>query len=184
MTDLKKAVFLDRDGTLNVEKSYLCDPDQLTLFPDVVPALKDLIRQGFRLFIVTNQSGIGRGYYTLEDMHRVNSKLVEILKPEGIEFDRIYFAPESPEEPSYGRKPSPDFLKDAKRDFGVQLEQSFMVGDKISDLECGKNAGVKASILVRTGYGNETEAKLGEKDHPWWIADNLLEVVKMIQGKE
>lgn len=118
MTDLKKAVFLDRDGTLNVEKSYLCDPDQLTLFPDVVPALKDLIRQGFRLFIVTNQSGIGRGYYTLEDMHRVNSKLVEILKPEGIEFDRIYFAPESPEEPSYGRKPSPDFLKDAKRDFG------------------------------------------------------------------
>lgn len=182
MTDQKKAIFLDRDGTLNIEKSYLCDPDQLTLFPDVVPALNQLMQLGFRLFIVTNQSGIGRGYYTLEDMHRVNARLVEILKPEGIVFDRIYFAPESPEEPSYGRKPSPNFLKDAAREFGLQLDQSFMVGDKISDLDCGKNAGVKASILVRTGYGTETEVKLGSQPHSWWIADNLLHVVKMIQG--
>lgn len=183
MTDLKKAVFLDRDGTLNVEKSYLCDPDQLILFPDVISALTDLIQQGFNLFIVTNQSGIGRGYYTLEDMHRVNDKLVEMLKPEGIEFDRIYFAPESPEEPSYGRKPSPNFLLDAAREFGVQLDQSYMVGDKLSDLECGRNAGVKASILVRTGYGSETEHKLGRKDHSWWIADNLSQAVQMVRSR-
>ena len=76
MSDPKQAVFLDRDGTLNIEKSYLSDPDQLLLFPEVVPALKQLIQLDFRLFIVTNQSGIGRGYYTLEDMHQVNAKLV------------------------------------------------------------------------------------------------------------
>jgi len=183
MTDLKKAVFLDRDGTLNIEKPYLCDPDQLTLFPEVVPAMTQLIQLGYRLFIVTNQSGIGRGYYTLEDMHRVNARLIETLQPEGIEFDRIYLAPESPEEPSYGRKPSPNFLRDASREFGLQLDQSFMVGDKLSDLECGKNAGVRASILIRTGYGAETEAKLRSGKHPWWIADDLLNVVEMIRAK-
>jgi len=119
----------------------------------------------------------------MEDMHRVNARLIETLQPEGIEFDRIYFAPESPEEPSYGRKPSPNFLKDASREFGLQLDQSFMVGDKLSDLECGKNAGVRASVLIRTGYGAETEAKLGSGKHPWWIADDLLNVVEMIRAK-
>lgn len=183
MSNPKQAVFLDRDGTLNIEKSYLSDPDQLLLFPEVVPALKQLIQLDFRLFIVTNQSGIGRGYYTLEDMHQVNAKLVEMLELVGIHFDEIYFAPESPEEPSYGRKPSPNFLLDASRDFDIQLDHSFMIGDKISDLECGKNAGVKASVLVRTGYGSETEAKLGKGAHPWWIADNLLKAVELISER-
>jgi len=182
MSDVKRAVFLDRDGTLNIEKSYLSDPDQLVLFPDVIPALQQLIQLKYRLFIVTNQSGIGRGYYTLEDMHRVNARLVERLKPEGIQFDQIYFAPESPEDSSYGRKPSPNFLMDAARDYGVQLNQSFMVGDKMSDLECGKNAGVRASILVRTGYGAETEAKLVPDTHSYWIAEDLAQAVSLIIG--
>ena len=88
-------------------------------------------------------------------MHRVNERLLEVLQPAGIEITKIYYAPEAPEQPSPGRKPSPRFLLDAENEFGIDLRQSFMVGDKISDLECGWNAGVKKSILVRTGYGQK-----------------------------
>ena len=157
---MNPAVFLDRDGTLNVEKSYLCDPDKLELFEDALSSLKRLTESDFILFIVTNQSGIGRGYYTEADMHAVNEKLCRIAADEGIEFKEIYFAPEAPEEASYGRKPSPQFLLDAKKGYDVDLSKSFMIGDKLSDLKCGWNAGVKQSILVKTGYGAElTEAK-------------------------
>lgn len=182
MSGLRKAVFLDRDGTLNIEKSYLSDPDQLVLFPDVVSSLKQLIGDEYLLFVVTNQSGIGRGYYTEEDMHRVNQRLVEVLKPEGITFQKIYFAPEAPEVPSYGRKPSPQFLLDAAREFGLNLEDSYMIGDKLSDIECGWNAGVRASILVRTGYGSETEPKIDGKRPDCHIVDDLSSAVNRIRG--
>ena len=115
----RKAVFLDRDGTLNVERSYLSDPALLELLPGTAAALRRLMDAGFLLFIVTNQSGIGRGYYTLEDMHRVNERLQSDLAKEGIRFEKIYFAPEAPEQPSRGRKPSPEFLHDARDEFGV-----------------------------------------------------------------
>ena len=91
-------------------------------------------------------------------MHAVNDRLsAELAASDGVAFEKIYFAPESPEEDSPGRKPSPQFLRDASLEFGISLEQSYMVGDKTADLECGWNAGVKQSILVRTGYGAELE---------------------------
>ena len=150
---MKRAVFLDRDGTLNIEKHYLCDPGQLELFPDALPALKQIATAGFSLFIITNQSGIGRGFYTEADMHAVNEKLLSIARREGVTFQQVYYAPEAPDAPSLGRKPSPQFLLDAQRDHGIDLGRSFMVGDKLTDLECGWNAGVQKSILVKTGYG-------------------------------
>lgn len=180
MSGVRKAVFLDRDGTLNVEKSYLCDPDQLVLFPDVVPSLQQLIQEQFTLFVVTNQSGIGRGYYTEDDMHRVNHRLEEVLKPEGVSFQKIYYAPEAPEAPSYGRKPSPQFLLDAAREFDLNLGDSYMIGDKLSDIECGWNAGVKASILLRTGYGIETERNIKKSRADFFIVDDLTSAVKCI----
>jgi len=155
----KRAVFLDRDGTINVDRNYLSDPAQLELIPGVGPALRRLMEAGFLLFIVTNQSGIGRGYYTLANMHAVNERLCAELANDGVHFEKIYFAPEAPEEPSHGRKPSPQFLFDARDEFGLDLAQSYMIGDKLIDLECGWNAGVKKSILVRTGYGAEVEKK-------------------------
>jgi len=182
MSGLRKAVFLDRDGTLNIEKSYLSDPDQLVLFPDVIPSLQQLIQDEFLLFVVTNQSGIGRGYYTKEGMHRVNQRLVEVLKPEGITFQKIYFAPEAPEAPSYGRKPSPQFLLDAAMEFDLNLADSYMIGDKLSDIECGWNAGVRASILVRTGYGSETESKIDDQRSDCYIVDDLSSAVSRIRG--
>lgn len=155
----RRAVFLDRDGTLNVERNYLGDPDHLELFPEVGPALRRLQDAGFVLLIVTNQSGIGRGYYTEADMHRVNERLREHLAPSGVRIEHIYFAPEAPEQPSRGRKPAPDFLFMARDTFGLDLARCYMVGDKLADVQCGWNAGVKHSLLVRTGYGAETEER-------------------------
>ncbi len=166
---MKRAIFLDRDGTINVDRNYLSNPDQLEIIPGTSAALRRLMDAGFLLFIVTNQSGIGRGYYTLADMHAVNDRLCELLSRDGIRFEKIYYAPESPEEPSRGRKPSPQFLFDARDEFGIDLAASYMVGDKIIDLECGWNAGVKQSVLVRTGYGARVEAA-----HPDAVAKALV----------
>lgn len=154
-----RAVFLDRDGTINVDRHYLSRPEQFELIPGTGPALRRLMDAGFRLFIVTNQSGIGRGYYTEADLHAVNARMNEILAPFGVRFDKIYFSPESPEQPSRNRKPSPQSLFDARDEFGVDLARSYMVGDKLIDVETGWNAGCAASLLVRTGYGAETERR-------------------------
>ncbi len=177
---MKRAVFLDRDGTLIAEKKYLADPELVSLTPAAGPALRELADAGFLLFIVTNQSGIGRGYYTLDDMHRVNERVAEVFARDGVGFEKIYFAPEAPEEPSRGRKPSPQFLFDARDDFGIDLSQSFMVGDKRVDLECGWNAGVRQGLLVRTGYGAEWEAKLGEDAERAVVVDDAAAAARWI----
>jgi len=177
---MKRAVFLDRDGTLNEEREYLADPAKLVLFPGIGPALRRLMDADFLLFIVTNQSGIGRGYYTVEDMHRVNARLCELLTKDGVRFEKIYFAPEAPEQPSRGRKPSPQFLFDARDEFGVDLTQSYMVGDKLIDLECGWNAGVKQSVLVKTGYGAEAVKKSGDKFGASLVVSDVVEASQRI----
>jgi len=180
MSAATRAVFLDRDGTINVEKAYLGDPSKLELFPGAGPALRRLMDAGFLLFIITNQSGIGRGYYTLADMHAVNARLCAELARDGVRFEKIYFAPEAPEQPSRGRKPSPQFLFDARDEFGLDLAQSCLIGDKLIDLECGWNAGLKSSILVRTGYGAELETKSPEKIGRAQVVDDLAAAAEWI----
>ena len=112
---------------------------------------------------MSNQSGVGRGYFTLADVEKVNQFMLKELGREGVRFEKIYIAPEAPDAPSRGRKPSPQFLLDARDEFGVDLAQSYMVGDKLIDLECGWNAGIKRCLLVRTGYGAELERTSAEK---------------------
>ncbi len=158
---LKRAIFLDRDGTLIKEKEYLHDPAQVEVFPEAFVSLQRVVAAGFTLFIVTNQSGVGRGYFTLADVDEVNARVVQEFQPHGVTFRKIYIAPEAPDQPSRGRKPAPQFLFDARDEFGMDLASSYMIGDKLIDLECGWNAGVRASILVRTGYGLEIE-----REHP------------------
>ncbi len=157
MIGMNRAIFFDRDGTLIAEKNYLCRPEDVEIFPGAAAALKQLADAGFQLFIVTNQSGVGRGYFTLADAERVNEHLAREFARDGVRFGKIYIAPEAPDQPSRGRKPSPQFLFDARDEFSLNLAESFMVGDKLIDLECGWNAGVKKCILVRTGYGAELE---------------------------
>ncbi len=168
---MNRAIFLDRDGTMIEEANYLSRPEQVKIFPATRTGLKRLAEAGFKLFIVSNQSGVGRGYFTMADVEKVNEKLRADL--DGIRFEKIYVAPEKPQDPSRGRKPSPQFLFDARDEFGVDLAQSFMIGDKLIDLECGWNAGVQASILVRTGYGVELERQASSPISRAVVVDDL-----------
>jgi D-glycero-D-manno-heptose 1,7-bisphosphate phosphatase len=170
---MNRAVFLDRDGTIIEEKNYLCRVEDVVIFPGAAAALARLQRGGFRLFIVSNQSGVGRGYFTLADVEKVHQHLLRELGGEGVWFEKVYIAPEAPDVPSRGRKPSPQFLFDARDEFGVDLAQSYMVGDKLIDLECGWNAGVKQCMLVRTGYGAELERASPDKLGRATIVDDL-----------
>ena len=180
----RKAIFLDRDGTLIEEREYLSRPDQVCLFPGVLPALRHLQEHGFLLFIVTNQSGVGRGYFTLAEMEAVHAHLLRLLQAEGVQMQKIYAAPEAPGQPSRGRKPSPQFLWDARDEFGVDLSASYMIGDKRIDLECGWNAGTRASLLVRTGYGQQTERELHEPSGPVRVVDSLADAATWILAQD
>jgi len=174
------AVFLDRDGTMIEEREYLSRPEGVVLYPGVGPALRRLMDSGFKLVIVTNQSGIGRGYYTEADMHRVNDRMLELLATDGVRIEKIYFAPEAPDQPSRGRKPSPQFLFDARDELGFDLARSFIIGDKLIDLECGWNAGVRQAILVRTGYGKGFEQKEPKAVARAWVVDDLAKAAARI----
>jgi len=177
---MNRAVFLDRDGTMIAEKNYLCRVEDIEIFPATRAGLKRLAGAGFKLFIVSNQSGVGRGYFTMADVDRVNAYLCGELAREGVRFEKIYIAPEKPGDPSRGRKPSPQFLFDARDEFGLDMTRSYLIGDKLIDLECGWNAGVKKSILVRTGYGAELERTEPEKLKRAVIVDDLSGVADLI----
>jgi D-glycero-D-manno-heptose 1,7-bisphosphate phosphatase len=174
------AVFLDRDGTLIEEKEYLSDPEKVALFADAAEALLSLQAAGLKLFIVSNQSGVGRGFFTMQEVERVNARMMEHFAGSGVRFDKIYIAPEAPGQPSRARKPSPQFLFDARDTFGLDLSSSYIIGDKLIDLECGWNAGVKKSILVRTGYGRKVEQEHPELGAKAIIVDDLRAAAKWI----
>ncbi|MDB6023096.1 MAG: D-glycero-D-mannoheptose,7-bisphosphate phosphatase [Pedosphaera sp.] len=178
--ELKPAVFLDRDGTLIMEKDHLHRPEDVRIFPGAGAALKQLQDAGFDLFMVTNQSGVGRRYFTMADVEKVHQHLQSELAREGVRFGKIYVAPEMPGQPSRGRKPLPQFLFDARDEFKLDLGGSYMIGDKLIDLECGWNAGVKKSLLVRTGYGAELERKSPEKLKAAVVVDDLIAAIEWI----
>ena len=167
--NLTRAVFLDRDGTLIEERGYLSDPAQVALFAGAAEALRSLQTAGYKLFIVSNQSGVGRGFFSMQNVERVHDRMRQSFAGSGVRFDKIYVAPEAPGQPSRGRKPSPQFLLDARDEFGLDLSSSVFIGDKLIDLQCGWNAGVKKSILVRTGYGRKLE-----QEHPDALAAALV----------
>jgi len=177
---MNAAVFLDRDGTLIAEKNYLSKVEEVAIYPGAIAALKRLQDAGFKLFIVSNQSGVGRGYFTLADVERVNQHLSELFSQGGVRFEKIYVAPEAPDQPSRGRKPSPQFLFDARDEFRLDLSRSYVIGDKLIDLECGWNAGVKKSLLVRTGYGAELERTTPAKLTQAVIFDTLASAADWI----
>jgi len=168
-----RAIFLDRDGTIIQEKEYLHRPEDVTVLPGAAEALRRWQQAGFSLFIVSNQSGVGRGLFTMGDVAKVNARLLAELAQAEVTFAKIYIAPEAPHQPSRARKPSPQFLFDARDEFGICLAESYMIGDKMIDLECGWNAGVKAGILVRTGYGREVEKSGDPRLATAMIVDDL-----------
>ena len=177
---MNRAVFLDRDGVLIEERHYLHRVEEVVFTPGTFAGLQQLAAASFQLFIVTNQSGVGRGYYTMADVEKVHAFMLGEFATHGISIRKIYVAPEVPDQPSRGRKPSPQFLFDARDEFGLDLAKSFMVGDKLIDLECGWNAGVQKSILVRTGYGRETERQHAAQITRALVVDDLAAAVAWI----
>jgi D-glycero-D-manno-heptose 1,7-bisphosphate phosphatase len=165
-------IFLDRDGTIMRDVDYCGDPDAVDLLPGVPEALRKLKQRGYKLIVITNQSGIGRGYLTEKQYRTVEAEISRQLGDNLI--DATYYCPHLPGEGCKCRKPSPEMILQAARDHDVDLARSFFIGDKKSDLECGRNAGVK-TILVRTGYGQGTDQDLAD-----FVAEDLSEAAEMI----
>lgn len=159
---MNRAIFLDRDGTLNEEAEYLSDPAGLVLLPGAGEALKVLTDMGFLLVVVSNQSGVARGYFGIGEVEAVNERLAGLLRPYGVHFDLIAYCPHHPDHtgPCSCRKPEPGMLMDAARKLDVDLSRSWMVGDKLADVEAGAAAGCRTA-LVLTGYGKKELAKAG-----------------------
>jgi D-glycero-D-manno-heptose 1,7-bisphosphate phosphatase len=141
------AVFLDRDGTIVADKHFLADPAGLELLPGAVEGLRELQRLGARLVVVTNQSGVGRGYFPASAVERVHEGLRALLEEDGVELDAIYSCPHSPEEGCSCRKPAPGLFLRAADDLGIDLDASFVLGDRDVDVEAGRRIGA-TSILI------------------------------------
>jgi D-glycero-D-manno-heptose 1,7-bisphosphate phosphatase len=178
------AVFLDRDGTINEEVGYLHDPQQLRLIPGAAEAIRRLNQAGVRVILVTNQAGIGRGYYELEAMTATHEALAEKLAAHGAHLDAVYYCPHHPDVDCECRKPQPGMLLQAAQEQGIDLRRSFAVGDKVGDLEAGRRAGCR-TVLVLSGYGLQTRATLDESEHqPDHVSDDLAEAVQWILQQE
>lgn len=148
----RPAVFFDRDGTLIREVHYCREPSQVRVIDGAPEALLRLAGAGFSLVVITNQSGIGRGYFTREDYERVQEEVLWQLRP--AEIAATYFDDSTPDDPSARRKPSPAMIEEAARDHGLDLSRSWMVGDKTCDIESGRRAGLR-TVLVETGHGKD-----------------------------
>jgi D-glycero-D-manno-heptose 1,7-bisphosphate phosphatase len=166
------AVFLDRDGTIMHDADYCSRPDQVRIFDGTSDALRRLKKLGYKIIVITNQSGIGRGFFTETDYRAVEAEVSRQIGKDLI--DATYFCPDVPGQPSKCRKPSPGMLLQAAREHDVDLSGSFLIGDKEIDAECAHNAGVRA-IRVRTGFDKMTEGSCAD-----WVAEDLPAAAKII----
>ena len=172
---MNKAVFLDRDGTIIRDAGYLADPDGVEILPGAVEALRKLRGYGFKLIVVTNQSGVGRGMFPPEDMRRVNDQVESLFAKQGITFDDILICPHAPKENCDCRKPSPKLLTEAAAKHDINLSLSAMVGDKPSDPETGLAAGCKINIIL-----TPEPAKFA--DSPFLAAKEIAEAAAIIRS--
>jgi len=159
---VRSAAFLDRDGTLVVERGYLSDPADLELLPGAADAVRTLHAAGLAVVVISNQSGVGRGLFPLARVYQAMAALRRVLRARGAELDAIYFCPHRPEEGCDCRKPGSALLLRAAEDLQLDLRRSAMVGDKLLDVETGHRAG-GLGVLVRTGYGRDEEGRLASE---------------------
>jgi heptosyltransferase-2 len=151
---MDKAVFVDRDGTLGPDIPYLDAPERLELFGCTPDAIRRLREAGFKVVVITNQSGIGRGYFSLETLDSIHRRLREMLKERDADYDALYFCPHKPEERCMCRKPMTGMIDRAVRELGISLDDSYLVGDDAVDVQLARNCGLR-SVLVMTGHGAE-----------------------------
>ncbi len=176
--EVRPAAFLDRDGVLNVEVGYLDDPGRVRLQWGSAAAVRALNEAGWLVIVVTNQSGVSRGYYTAETVEAIHRELRRRLRAAGARVDAISYCPHQPDDQCRCRKPEPHMLLDAGRSLGADLVRSWMIGDKASDIEAGRRAGCRTA-LVLTGYGRQERGDVPEAD---LVASNLRQTVRHILG--
>jgi D-glycero-D-manno-heptose 1,7-bisphosphate phosphatase len=159
----RRFVILDRDGTMVVDRHYLSDPNGLTFLPRAAEGLRSMYEQGCRLVVISNQSGVGRGMFSIEALERMNVKLMEMVSQAGARLERIYFCPHRPEEACPCRKPRTQLMADAAGELGFDPRQAVVIGDKPSDVEFGRNSGA-VTLLIDSDPSSE-RARSARADH-------------------
>jgi D-glycero-D-manno-heptose 1,7-bisphosphate phosphatase len=179
-----KAVFIDRDGTINQEKEYISRVEDFELIPGSLEALKLLTQHKIKIYIVTNQAGIAKGYFTVEQFHHLTRYMVDIFEKEGISIEKVLYCPHHPNGivPEFTRdclcrKPNTKLLKDVIEENNYQMDEIVLIGDKNTDIEAGKRLGIK-TFLIETGYGAEekrtTNATFIKRD----LKDAVIQIFK------
>lgn len=187
----RQAVFIDRDGTLNEDVGYPGRPDQVRIFEASFEAVRRLNQAGFAVVVITNQSGVGRGYFSEEDVETVHRAMAESMAARGARLDAFYYCPHhvGSNDPAYAldcdcRKPRPGMGRRAAADLGLDPAASYMVGDKVEDIEFGTALGA-TPILVLTGYGEQSRRRLSEPGRaPAFVAADILAAVDWILERE
>jgi len=177
---MEKALFLDRDGTINVDVGYLGEPEGLIFILGAKEAVRIAKAKGFLVFIVSNQSGVGRGYFSMQQLENVNEKFLHEFRNAGVYIDGVRYCPHHPNAKCACRKPKPKMVTDLAREFNVALEDSYFIGDKLIDIQTGKNAGCRTILINADNLSIENE---NEWSSPDYIADDLREAVDWIVKK-
>jgi D-glycero-D-manno-heptose 1,7-bisphosphate phosphatase len=172
-----KIVVLDRDGTIVVDRDYLADPEALEFLPGAAEGLRHLHRRGYRLVIISNQSGIARGLFSLERLEQINARLIAMARGAGADIAGIYCCPHSPEQDCNCRKPKPALLLQAARELGFEPARAVVVGDKASDVELGRRVGAR-TVLISSATQPDAASSSGA-DH---IARDLREAARFIEA--
>lgn len=175
------AVFLDRDGTINEEMGYINHLSRFKVLPQAAPAIRRLNEAGLKVVVVSNQSGLARGYFSAALLEEVHRQLAEVLAAGGARLDAFYLCTHRPDEVCPCRKPKPELILRAARDLDLDLRRSYLVGDRYNDIQTGANAGVKG-ILVLTGYGRGELEFIGDRApvQPVYVAQDLEEAAAWI----
>lgn len=186
---MRPAIFFDRDGTLCRESGYINHPDRLELMPQTPGVLREVLARGWAAVVVTNQAGVARGYFPAHVLEQTHRRLERLLAAEGTRVDGIYACPHHPDlgGPGYRRecacrKPRPGLLLRAAEELGLDLSASFMVGDSFRDVGAGRAAGVRGTVLLRTGYGRGELLWKGSSSSVWpdFVADDLEQALAWI----
>jgi len=172
---------LDRDGVLNENRpDYVCSLDQLKVYEQAVSALASIHSTPYRIIVITNQSGIGRGLFTLETAEAINRKLMDAVEAGGGRLDEVYTCPHGPDSGCRCRKPLPGMILEAAEKHSIDLEKSILIGDAVSDLEAGMAAGIPNLALVRTGRGREQEKLIADLGLQPRVFDDLAAALESL----
>lgn len=182
----RPVLFVDRDGTIIFDAEYLSDPEGVKILPGAAEGLRRFVEAGYAIAVVTNQSGVARGYFDLARVEEINARLASMLLERGVRVDLFEVCPHHPKHtgPCDCRKPKPGLILEAARKLDAELARSWMIGDKAADVLAGKNAGVRTA-LVLTGYGpSQLEAVLDGSSRPDMVAEDLGEAARRILAPE